>query len=53
MGMGFGSSTCLMTTNAMGDIISGTLIKLPEDDATYMVGEIYSNGLCKLSMSRQ
>jgi len=48
MGMDFGSSTRLMTTNAMGDIISGTLIKLPEDDATYMVGEIYSNGLCKL-----
>ena len=48
MGMGFGSSSCLMTTNAMGDIISGTLIKLPEDDATYMVGDIFSNGLCKL-----
>lgn len=48
MGMGFGSSSCLMTTNNMGDIVSGTLIKLPEDDTTYIVGDIFSNGLCKL-----
>lgn len=37
-----------MTTNHMGDIVSGTLIKLPEDDTTYIVGDIFSNGLCKL-----
>lgn len=48
MGMGFGSSSCLMTANNMGDIVSGTLIKLPEGDTTYIVGDIFSNGLCKL-----
>lgn len=37
-----------MTTNNMGDIVSGTLIKLPEDDTTYIVGDIFSNGLCNL-----
>lgn len=37
-----------MTANNMGDIVSGTLIKLPEDDTTYIVGDIFSNGLCKL-----
>lgn len=52
MGMGFGSSSCLMTTNNMGDIVSGTLIKLPEDDTTYIVGDIFSNGLCKLYNTR-
>ena len=48
MGMDFGSSPCLMTTNNMGDIVSGTLIKLPEDDTTYIVGDIFSNDMCKL-----
>lgn len=48
MGMGFGSSPCLMTTNNMGDIVSGTLIKLPEDDTTYIVGDIFSNDMCNL-----
>ena len=37
-----------MTANNMGDIVSGTLIKLPGDDTTYIVGDIFSNGLCKL-----
>ena len=37
-----------MTANNMGDIVSGTLIKLPEDDTTYIVGDIFSNGMCKL-----
>ncbi len=48
MGMGFRGSSCLMTANNMGDIVSGTLIKLPEDDTTYIVGDIFLNGLCKL-----
>lgn len=37
-----------MTENGFGYIVSGTEIQFPDDDNIYIVGEIFSNGRCKL-----
>lgn len=37
-----------MTTNAIGDIVYGSVVTLPEDNIKYFVGEIYDNGCCRL-----
>lgn len=37
-----------MTTNAMGDIVYGSIVTLPEDNIRYIVGEIFDNGYCRL-----
>lgn len=37
-----------MTSNNLGYIVPGTLVKFPDDDVTYIVGEIYVRGTCKL-----
>ena len=37
----------MSTENGFGDIVSGTMVKIPNDDKTYMVGEIYKSS-CKL-----
>ena len=37
----------MSTENGFGDIVSGTMVKIPKDDKTYMVGEIYKSS-CKL-----
>jgi hypothetical protein len=38
----------LSTQSSLGDIVSGTLIKFPDNDVTYIVGEIFINGDCNL-----
>lgn len=37
----------MISTNSIGDIVSGTLIELPRHGICY-VGEIFPSGLCKL-----
>lgn len=37
-----------MTENNFGQLVSGTLVKLPNDNSVYMVGEVFTNDTCKL-----
>ncbi len=37
-----------MTENNWGQLVSGTLIKFPNDPTEYMVGEVFTNDVCKL-----
>lgn len=37
-----------MTANNYGDIVSGSVVTLPDTDVKFIVGEIYLGGFCKL-----
>ena len=37
----------MSTENGFGDIVSGTMVKIPGDDKVYTVGEIYKDS-CRL-----